>query len=163
MQRKAKIFSAPGLDQNMPDCLQRAPMTVLQPASTTPEPIKQPCARKAPYCIRATLRSKQPNASSTAGAWGVPTAAWRVSLEPLGRPSHRLGASRGPSSRPRPWAPGHGSPRAAPVPARVLPRERRPAALRASAWILLAGSPSRWRSFFAPAPSGAPVCLAAGF
>ena len=34
------MFSAPGLDHRMPDCLQRPPMTVLQPASTTPEQMK---------------------------------------------------------------------------------------------------------------------------
>src|SRR5271170_7192197 len=35
MQRSARMFCAPGSPQNMPDCLQRAPMTVLHPASTT--------------------------------------------------------------------------------------------------------------------------------
>src|SRR6266404_4743302 len=40
MQRRASTLPAPDSDQNMPDCLQRAPMTVLQPASTTPEPMK---------------------------------------------------------------------------------------------------------------------------
>jgi hypothetical protein len=32
--------SAPGCDQNIPDGLLRPPMTVLQSASTTPEPMK---------------------------------------------------------------------------------------------------------------------------
>jgi hypothetical protein len=27
-------------DQDMPDCLQRPPMTILQPVSTTPKPMK---------------------------------------------------------------------------------------------------------------------------
>jgi len=40
MHRSARMFSAPDSDRNMPDCLQRAPMTVLQPSSTTPEPMK---------------------------------------------------------------------------------------------------------------------------
>jgi len=31
----------PDSGQNMPDCLRRPPMTVLQPASTTPDPMKQ--------------------------------------------------------------------------------------------------------------------------
>src|SRR6266849_3067591 len=55
MQRSARTFSAPDSPQNMPDCLQREPITVLQPASMTPEPIKRPWRRKAPYCIRSTL------------------------------------------------------------------------------------------------------------
>src|SRR5260370_11011785 len=38
MQRRARMFSAPDSDQNLPDCLQRPPITALQPASTTPEP-----------------------------------------------------------------------------------------------------------------------------
>src|SRR5690349_10117438 len=41
-QRSARTFSAPGLPQNMPDCLHRDPMTVLHPASTTPEPMNNP-------------------------------------------------------------------------------------------------------------------------
>jgi hypothetical protein len=40
MQRKARTFSAPGSLQNMPDCLQRFPMMVRQPASMAPEPMK---------------------------------------------------------------------------------------------------------------------------
>ena len=36
--RKARMALAPRTVQNMPDCLQREPMTVLQPASMTPEP-----------------------------------------------------------------------------------------------------------------------------
>jgi hypothetical protein len=36
MQGKARIFSAPASNQNLPDCLQREPIRVLQPASTTP-------------------------------------------------------------------------------------------------------------------------------
>ena len=40
------MFSAPGVPQNMPECLQREPMSVLQPASMTPEPIKRPWRRK---------------------------------------------------------------------------------------------------------------------
>src|SRR5690348_11881580 len=55
IQRKAKTCSAPGLPQNMPDCLHRDPMTVLHPASTTPEPMKSPCCRNVLYFIRATL------------------------------------------------------------------------------------------------------------
>jgi hypothetical protein len=31
------MFSAPGLPQNMPDCLQREPIIVLQPTSIQPE------------------------------------------------------------------------------------------------------------------------------
>src|SRR5439155_25308653 len=58
MQRNAKIFSAPNSDQNMPDCLHREPMMVLQPASTTPDPMKNPRLRKVPYCIRLMLFRK---------------------------------------------------------------------------------------------------------
>src|SRR5438046_713665 len=47
MERKARMFSAPGRPQNMPDCLHREPITVLQPASITPEPMKKPWRRKA--------------------------------------------------------------------------------------------------------------------
>src|SRR5206468_11589145 len=50
--RKFKTQLAPFSDQNMPDCLSRLPMTVLQPASTTPLPINQPFRRYIPYCIR---------------------------------------------------------------------------------------------------------------
>ena len=39
-QRKARMALAPRTDQRMPDCLRRSPMTVRQPASTTPEPMK---------------------------------------------------------------------------------------------------------------------------
>lgn len=39
MQRKARMFSAPVTPQYMPDCLQREPIAVLQPASATPEPM----------------------------------------------------------------------------------------------------------------------------
>ena len=41
--------------RNMPDCLQREPMTFLQPASITPEPIKKPWRRKVLYFIRLIL------------------------------------------------------------------------------------------------------------
>ena len=44
-QRKAIIALAPRTDQRMPDCLRRSPMTVRQPASTTPEPTKNFLAR----------------------------------------------------------------------------------------------------------------------
>src|SRR5712691_13177516 len=37
-QRRAMIESAPGMVQCMPDCLSLCPTTVLQLASTTPEP-----------------------------------------------------------------------------------------------------------------------------
>ena len=37
IHHRAMIFSAPNSDQNMPDCLQRPPITVLKPAFTTPE------------------------------------------------------------------------------------------------------------------------------
>jgi hypothetical protein len=37
------MFSAPGRLQNIPDCLSRWPTTLLQPASTTPEPINRRC------------------------------------------------------------------------------------------------------------------------
>src|SRR2546425_11155641 len=50
--RKFKTQLAPVSDQNMPDCLSRLPMTVLQPASTTPLPINQPFRRYVPYRIR---------------------------------------------------------------------------------------------------------------
>jgi putative transposase len=43
--RKARMALAPRTVQNMPDCLQREPMTVLQPASITPEPTNRCCAR----------------------------------------------------------------------------------------------------------------------
>ena len=38
-------FLAPGSLQNMPEHLNRAPMTFLHPASTIPEPMKRPAAR----------------------------------------------------------------------------------------------------------------------
>src|ERR1035438_9382065 len=41
-QRMSRTFCAPETPQNMPDCLSLRPMTVLQPASTTPEPINKP-------------------------------------------------------------------------------------------------------------------------
>lgn len=93
MQRKARIFSAPGSPQNMPDCLQRAPMTVLHPASTTPEPMKKPWRRKVPYYMRSTLLMKYPNAFSTAAAWEMPAHSWRVSAsQPVRRrPGHGIG------------------------------------------------------------------------
>jgi hypothetical protein len=47
IHRRARMCSAPGLPQNIPDCLHRAPITVLHPASTTPEPIKKPRRRLA--------------------------------------------------------------------------------------------------------------------
>ena len=37
--------TTPATDQNIPERLRRAPMTDLQPASTTPEPTKRPSAR----------------------------------------------------------------------------------------------------------------------
>src|SRR6516164_8820047 len=39
-QRRARMALAPGTDQRIPDCLRRSPITVRQPASTTPEPTK---------------------------------------------------------------------------------------------------------------------------
>src|ERR1039458_5534140 len=44
-QRMSRTFCAPETPQNMPDCLSLRPMTVLQPASTTPEPMNKPRAR----------------------------------------------------------------------------------------------------------------------
>ena len=44
-QRRAMIRLAPSTVQNMPDCFRREPMTVLHPASMTPEPTNNPCAR----------------------------------------------------------------------------------------------------------------------
>lgn len=44
-QRMSRTFCAPATPQNMPDCLSLRPMTVLQPASTTPEPMNKPRAR----------------------------------------------------------------------------------------------------------------------
>ena len=41
-QRRAMMASAPLTVQCMPDCLSLWPMTVLQLASTTPEPTKRP-------------------------------------------------------------------------------------------------------------------------
>ena len=41
-QRKAIILSAPWTVQCIPDCFSRCPITVRQPASTTPEPINSP-------------------------------------------------------------------------------------------------------------------------
>jgi hypothetical protein len=60
MPHSAMMFSAPGWDGKMPGCLQRAPMTILQPASTTRERMKQPSLRKVSYRRYRTLRSKQP-------------------------------------------------------------------------------------------------------
>src|SRR6266404_9096025 len=40
-QRKAIMALAPRTDQRIPDCLRRLPITVRQPASTTPEPTKK--------------------------------------------------------------------------------------------------------------------------
>ena len=42
--RSGIIPLAPLSDQNIPDCLSRAPRTVLQPLSTTPEPMNRPSA-----------------------------------------------------------------------------------------------------------------------
>src|SRR5882724_7457632 len=39
-QRRAMMALAPRTDQCIPDCLRRSPITVRQPASTTPEPTK---------------------------------------------------------------------------------------------------------------------------
>jgi XapX domain-containing protein len=39
-QRRAMMALAPLTDQRIPDCLRRSPITVRQPASTTPEPTK---------------------------------------------------------------------------------------------------------------------------
>ena len=39
-QRRAMMAFAPHTDQRIPDCLRRSPMTVRQPALTTPEPTK---------------------------------------------------------------------------------------------------------------------------
>src|SRR5258708_2871608 len=39
-QRKAMMALAPRTDQRIPDCFRRSPITVRQPASTTPEPTK---------------------------------------------------------------------------------------------------------------------------
>jgi transposase len=44
-QRRAIMALAPRTDQRIPDCLRRSPMTVRQPASTTPEPTKNFCSR----------------------------------------------------------------------------------------------------------------------
>src|ERR1039458_5112523 len=44
-QRMSRTFCAPETPQNMPDCLSLRPMTVLKPASTTPEPMNKPRAR----------------------------------------------------------------------------------------------------------------------
>src|SRR6516165_2975929 len=41
-QRRAMMASAPSVVQCMPDCLRRWPMTDLQSASTTPEPVNRP-------------------------------------------------------------------------------------------------------------------------
>ena len=41
------LAAVPGRLPNIPECLHRAPMIVLQPASTTPEPTKKPTARAA--------------------------------------------------------------------------------------------------------------------
>ena len=45
-QRRAMMALAPATVQRMPDCLRRWPMTVLQPASITPDPTNKPRARK---------------------------------------------------------------------------------------------------------------------
>lgn len=45
-QRRAMILFAPRTVQCMPDCLRRWPITVRQPASTTPEPTNRPCFLK---------------------------------------------------------------------------------------------------------------------
>src|SRR5206468_12457073 len=39
-QRRAMMALAPRTDQRIPDCFRRSPITVRQPASTTPEPTK---------------------------------------------------------------------------------------------------------------------------
>ena len=44
-QRRAMIASAPRTVQNMPDGLSREPITVLQPASITPDPTNKFLAR----------------------------------------------------------------------------------------------------------------------
>src|SRR2546426_8589517 len=62
--RKFKTQLAPVSDQNIPDCLSRLPMTVLQPASTTPVPINQPFRRYVPYFIRILCPHKKSMCSS---------------------------------------------------------------------------------------------------
>src|ERR1019366_3506113 len=44
--------------QNMPDCLQREPITVLQPASMTPEPTNRCWLRNSGYRMRSAFLSK---------------------------------------------------------------------------------------------------------
>lgn len=45
-QRRAMMALAPRTVQRMPDCFSRNPTTVLQPASTTPDPTNRPWLRK---------------------------------------------------------------------------------------------------------------------
>src|ERR1700686_4178890 len=60
VQRSATMALAPRTVQNMPDCLSRDPITVLHPASITPEPMNNPCFRNLGYRMRSLLRSKYP-------------------------------------------------------------------------------------------------------
>jgi len=52
------MLLSPGWLQNMPERLQREPMSVLQPASMTPEPMNMHCLRKLPCIILGMLRTK---------------------------------------------------------------------------------------------------------
>lgn len=55
---QAMMLLSPGWLQNMPERLQREPMSVLQPASMTPEPMNMHCLRKLPCIILGMLRTK---------------------------------------------------------------------------------------------------------
>ncbi len=54
-KRNAMTALAPFFVKNMPDCLQHWPITLRHPASTTPEPMNQPCLQNVPYCILSML------------------------------------------------------------------------------------------------------------
>src|ERR1039458_7579001 len=49
---------APRTVQNIPDCLRRTPITVLQPASITPDPTNKCWSRNLGYRIRSAFSSK---------------------------------------------------------------------------------------------------------
>ena len=59
-QRRAIIEFAPRVDQRIPDCFRRFPMTCLQPASITPLPTNNPIFLNSAYYIREAFVLKYP-------------------------------------------------------------------------------------------------------
>ena len=61
---------APRRVQSVPDCLSRDPMTVLHPASITPEPMKRCCFRKMGQRMRRRCAKSIPLRCGSAGSAG---------------------------------------------------------------------------------------------